>query len=77
MSNPEQKTELCEDEGKVESAPHSNVDPVAEKSLLRKLDYRMMPVFFIMYFMNHCKRLYLPVHFFNPIRDANQPAFLR
>lgn len=55
MSELEHKTERCEDEGKVESASHSNVDPAAQKSLLRKLDYRMMPVFFIMYFMNHCR----------------------
>lgn len=33
------------------------VDPAVHKSLLRKLDYRMMPVFFVMYFLNHCKSL--------------------
>lgn len=33
------------------------VDPAVHKSLLRKLDYRMMPVFFIMYFLNHCQTI--------------------
>lgn len=36
------------------TAQGSNVDPVAQKTLLRKLDYRMMPVFFFLYFLNHC-----------------------
>lgn len=31
------------------------VDQAVHKSLLRKLDYRMMPVFFVMYFLNHCQ----------------------
>uniref|UniRef100_A0A8H7N2S4 Major facilitator superfamily (MFS) profile domain-containing protein n=1 Tax=Bionectria ochroleuca TaxID=29856 RepID=A0A8H7N2S4_BIOOC len=38
----------------------SDVDPVAQKSLLRKLDFRMMPVFFVMYFLNHWDRNGLP-----------------
>jgi hypothetical protein len=46
--------EYVKEEGKYEERV-SQVDPEAQKSLLRKLDYRMMPVFFVMYFLNHCK----------------------
>lgn len=45
-----------EDNKKQDVVQESNVDPVTQKSLLRKLDYRMMPVFFVLYFLNHCKR---------------------
>ncbi|KAJ4298144.1 hypothetical protein N0V90_006043 [Kalmusia sp. IMI 367209] len=38
----------------------SQVDPEVQKTLLRKLDYRMMPVFFVMYFLNHWDRNGLP-----------------
>lgn len=45
-----------EDNKKQDVVQESNVDPVTQKSLLRKLDYRMMPVIFVLYFLNHCKR---------------------
>lgn len=46
--------EYVKEEGKYEGRV-SQVDPGAQKTLLRKLDYRMMPVFFVMYFLNHCE----------------------
>lgn len=55
-----------EDNKRQDTVQESNVDPVTQSSLLRKLDYRMMPVFFVLYFLNHCKRpssLYIGSHF--------------
>lgn len=43
------------DDVKIQTTTSSRIDPEAQASLLRKLDYRVMPVFFIMYFLNHCK----------------------
>ncbi|KAH9240687.1 hypothetical protein K456DRAFT_1931578 [Colletotrichum gloeosporioides 23] len=58
-----------EDKEKPGNAQVSNIDPVAQRSLLRKLDYRMMPVFFILYFLNHWDRNGLPQAKFNGISD--------
>ncbi|KAL6410654.1 major facilitator superfamily transporter [Ilyonectria robusta] len=48
------------DDVKSQTATGSRIDPEAQASLLRKLDYRVMPVFFIMYFLNHWDRNGLP-----------------
>lgn len=45
-----------DDNKKQDAVQESNVDPLTQRALLRKLDYRMMPVFFVLYFLNHCKR---------------------
>ncbi|KAE9566923.1 hypothetical protein CGMCC3_g16921 [Colletotrichum fructicola] len=58
-----------EDKEKPGNAQVSNIDPVAQRSLLRKLDYRMMPVFFILYFLNHWDRNGLPQAKLNGISD--------
>lgn len=48
--------EVEHDDKTQDTVQESNIDPDTQKSLLRKLDYRMMPVFFVLYFLNHCKR---------------------
>lgn len=61
----EHEDNKMEDNKMQDTGQDSNVDPVTQKSLLRKLDYRMMPVFFVLYFLNHCKRHCLSSHLVN------------
>lgn len=63
------------DDVKSQTATGSRIDPEAQASLLRKLDYRVMPVFFIMYFLNHCKLDFLLRFLYSwPIRGSKRTA---
>jgi hypothetical protein len=69
MAQPTMKTSLPDEKANVINDTHgTNIDPVAEKELLRKCDIRVLPPLFVLFLMAFLDRSNIGTVFTNEIK---------